>query len=299
MGGSSAGATEDSFTSPAGAMTLLLAAGWTDRMTLLDALETSRSNGLADVVDCRDDAAVPDPGLRLVSTTLRRWLNEHPDGPLNPGPAATEAIAALVCAWSSALTHALADGPRTATDLVREVTALYGEEMVRDHLEALIRSAQVEELLGDGTEEPRYALTDWGMKAIAPLIAAAHHEAHCPSEDVLMPEVLDVEAAFQLTAPLLRLPTGLRGSCRLGVRISDEEETLLAGTTMDVANGRVVSSSILLEQDPDTWATGTPVMWCDAVVDPTTAARLDVGGDIELARSLLTALHDRLFGRLA
>ena len=68
-----------------------------------------------------------------------------------------------------------------------------------------------------------------------------------------------------------------------------------AGATVEVRRGRVVSSSILLEQDPHTWATGSPVEWCDAVVDPTTV-RLETGGDTQLTGALLAALHERLFG---
>ena len=74
------------------------------------------------------------------------------------------------------------------------------------------------------------------------------------------------------------------------------EEPLRAGATVEVRGGRVVSSSILLEQDPDTWATGSPVEWCDAVVDPTAATRLETGGDTQLTGALLAALHEKLFG---
>ena len=99
--------------------------------------------------------------------------------------------------------------------------------------------------------------------------------------------------AEQLAAPLLELPADLHGPCHLSVQLAGEEP-LRAGATVEVRRGRVVSSSILLEQDPDTWATGSPVEWCDAVVDPT-AVRLETGGDTELVGALLKALNERLF----
>ena len=109
------------------------------------------------------------------------------------------------------------------------------------------------------------------------------------------PDILDVEASFQLTLPLLHLPPDLHGTCRLGVQIPGGPP-LIAGATAQVDRGRVVTSSTLLEQEPETWATGTPRDWLDTLIDPA-AGRIEAGGDIQLAQVLLESLHEKLFGQ--
>lgn len=79
------------------------------------------------------------------------------------------------------------------------------------------------------------------------------------------------------------------------MRLPDDKH-LLAGATVEVREGRIASTSILLAQKPKTWATGSPVEWCDAVVD-LASGLLDIGGDTDLAKVLLDALHRRLLDR--
>ncbi len=300
------GPGSDEFTAPAGALTLLLVSGWRDREALLELLETSRYSGLCELIEERDEhptrtlgpgdreARMTSPAqldrLRFVAATLERWLRTGE----SPGhrPPEAEAIAAMACCWSAAVTHALAMGPQTIAELARAVPSLYGEDIAQEHVEALERTSQARSLPGGG--EARYALTEWGMEAIAPLIAAAHYETAFPQVDVMPPEILDAEATFQLAAPLIRLPADLYGTCRLSVRLPDDD-SVLAGATVEVRQGRIVASSILLEREPETWVTGLPRDWCEAVVDPA-AAQLEFGGDADLAGALLEALHQRLFG---
>lgn len=288
------GATEREFDSPAAVTTLLQVSGWPQGEALLEMLHASREIGFGELLRRRQDARAGEDGLRFVADTLERWLRRHPGGPLDLGPAGSEAIVAMICSWSVALTHALAHEPRSIEEIEGEVPAFDSEKAMHEHIEALVRTGQAEPLRGDDRGKTRYALTEWGMEALTPLIAAAHYECRFPREEILPPEVLDAEAAFQVSLPLLRLPPELRGTCRLSVLLPGEEPAP-AGATVEVAGGRVVSSSILLEQDPETWVTGTPLQWCEAIVNPVAAAKLDVGGDAALAGALLDALHERLF----
>jgi len=278
-------------------LTLLRASGWPRRAAALQMLVRSRETGLGELLRRREHEGAGEDRLRVVAA-LERWLGRRPDGPLDLGPAGSEAIVAMTCSWSVALTHALAGAPRTMAELHEEVTAFYTKEALREHVEAMVRTGQAEPLYGAGEEETRYALTTWGMEALAPLIVAVRHECRFPQADILPPELLDAEAAFQVSLPLLKLPAELRGRCRLAVLLEGKEPAP-AGATVEVAGGRVVSSSILLEEDPETWVTGTPLQWCEAVIDPATATKLDVGGDTALAGALLAALHERLFGDAA
>lgn len=152
----------------------------------------------------------------FVASILERWLRNCPDGPLRIGPSGGEAIASLVCCWSATVTHALAKQPLTLAELDRAVGIL-DYETAEEHVEAMARAGQVEALPGDG--ETRYAVTDWLREGIAPIAASARFERRYPEAGMAPPDILDVEAAFQLALPLLRLPADLRGSCRLGVQI--------------------------------------------------------------------------------
>lgn len=227
----------------------------------------------------------------FVAHSIERWLRNCPNGPLELGLRGAHALAPLVCCWSATVTHALAPEPLTLDELDRAVRVLDRETVV-EHLEAMERSGQVEPLRRD--DETRYALTDWGREAIAPIVAAVRYERRYPEADVLPPDVFDIEAAFQMALPLLMLPPELRGSCRLGVQIPGGEP-LMAGATVQVERGCVLSSSPLLDEEPETWATGSPLDWCEAVIDPA-SGRLKSGGDTELTGAVLAALHERLFG---
>jgi DNA-binding HxlR family transcriptional regulator len=229
--------------------------------------------------------------MLFVAFTLERWLRNCPDGPLRIGQESGDAIAALACCWSATVTHALAREPLTLPELDRAIEIL-SYATVEEHLEAMERTGLVEVLTEGG--ETRYAPTEWLREGIAPLAAAARFERHYPEDDTAPPDILDVEASFQLTLPLLQLPADLSGSCRLGVQMPGSPP-LMAGATAQVAGGRVLTSSTLLEENPETWATGSPVDWLDTLVAPS-ANRIEAGGDIHLVGALLQGLHARLFG---
>lgn len=224
---------------------------------------------------------------------LKRWLGERPGGPPPPEGLVRDALGPLLCGWSGTIVHALAAEPATLDELDRAVTPLDREEL-REHLERMAQAGIAAAEAEAGPGAARYALTEWGRAAIAPIVAAVHYERRHDEELTLAPDVLDVEAGFQMALPLLRLPRELRGSCRLGVEIPGEEP-LIAGAGARVDDGLVVSSSPLLEQAPETWATGDALGWCETVIDPE-ADRLHVGGDTELAQALIAALRERLFG---
>lgn len=259
----------------------------------VDDVEASEAPGSDLVVGPHTQMRVSSKGeqMQFVGFTLERWLRNRPDGPLQLELEAAETIAAFVFCWSATVTHALAKEPLTLPDLHRTVEIL-SYETAKEHVEAMERTGLVKAQSSDG--EARYAVTDWLREGIAPIVAATRLERHHPDEDTAPPDILDVEAAFQLALPLLKLPGDLSGACRLGVQMPGEEP-LLVGATAQVEGGRVVSSSPLLDADPETWATGSPVDWLDTVVDPS-ADRLEVGGDTRLVRTLLDALHETLFG---
>ena len=326
MGGATE--SESGFLARTAALTLLYVATSMDREGLLAMLEASLEGVPAPLPDEEEDedyaeeaeeadladeedlelAEALDPGLHapmqltgkgeemlFVSETIERWLRRCPQGPLELGLAGARALAPMVLSWSATLTHALASGPLTLAELERALAAVLDPEALEQQLESMVNSGQAEALYGSG-RAPTYALTDWGREAISPIVAAVRYEQRHPENDVLAPDVFDVEAAFEMALPLLRLPGELRGTCRAGVRLPGAEgEDLVAGSTVEVENGRITATSPLLDRLPETWATGTPLEWSETVIDPA-AASLDTGGDVELAQGLIEALHERLFG---
>jgi DNA-binding HxlR family transcriptional regulator len=230
----------------------------------------------------------------FVAFTLQRWLRNSPQGPLEIGMAgAGDAMAALVCSWSGTLIHGLATAPRTISELDEVVDPL-DRATLEEHIAALERTGQVEALPGR-RGQTRYAVTEWMREGFAPIAAAARMERHHPHDDVLPPDRLDAEAAFQLALPLIELPGDLSGSCRLGVQLSGDDSAPLAGVTAQIEGGRVVSCESRLDDRADTWATGSPIEWLDTAVNPG-AALLDVGGDTRLAEAVVEGIYDSLFG---
>lgn len=232
--------------------------------------------------------------MLFVAFSLERWLANAPDGPLELGVGDTgTALAALVCGWSSTLTHALAPGPRTLPELNAVVEPL-SYETVEEHIDAMER-ADLVEAQTDSTGTTRYAATQWLREGVAPIAAAARLESHFPSPDTLPPDARDVGAGFLLTLPLLQLPKHLSGSCRLGVKLGEEGLGEAVGVTAQITDGRVLWCEPQLEDRAGSWATGTAIEWLDTVVQPA-VRRVDTGGEKRLADALVEALHEKLFG---
>jgi DNA-binding HxlR family transcriptional regulator len=324
-------ATGSGFRARAGTLTLLFISTSASREELLELLELALRGGVVgalvdfvpDEVELDDydeleeeeeeEEDLPEPDLHrghpvdlhtpmkasakgvemlFVGFTLERWLRNCPNGPLKIGPDATGAIATLVCCWSATVTHALAGGPLTLSELEREVPML-SPETLDEHLQAMVKTGMVE-ARPDSGGETRYAATGWLREGIAPLTAAARMERRHLEKDTAPPDILDVEAAFQLALPLVKLPPDLAGPCRLGVQIPGDK-ALLAGATVEVEAGRVISSSPLLDEDAETFATGSPIDWLDTLVEPS-AGRIKLGGDTRLSGTLLDGLYEVLFG---
>jgi DNA-binding HxlR family transcriptional regulator len=229
-----------------------------------------------------------------VADVLENWLERAPDGPISFGSIEWErATEALAAGWSTTTVHNLAAGPRSLADLDSDIDAL-NYPILERHVEAMCNVGQVE-ARSEGDRETTYAVTDWLREGIGPLAAASRCERrHLPDES---PPIagLDVEAAFQLALPLLALPAGLSGSCRLSVELPENGELRPAGAIAHVEDERIASSTPDLEGDVDAWANGDAEAWFSAVID-SEADRVEVGGEGQLARAIVEDLHEALFG---
>lgn len=235
------------------------------------------------------------PGKELleVADVLERWLAAEPDQPLGLGTAAGKAaIKALVEGWSTAMLRALAARPLSLTELDKVIPNLSYPSLER-RLGALRLTGLAEAIPADGKATP-YAVTTWLRRGLAPLIAAVRWERRNLADESPPIRRVDLEATFLLAMPLLSLPDGLSGSCRIAAELPEEGSRRLAGVMVTVEEGHVISCHTRLEGNPDAWAAGPTGAWLAAIVEADREG-LEIGGDGAFAAALLDGLHRALF----
>lgn len=229
-----------------------------------------------------------------VTMAIDRWLGRSPKGPPPLGSGtAKAAVKALAEGWSTTMLRALAANPLSLTELDRVISALSYPSLER-RLAALRLAGQVEARPSNGRGTP-YAVTAWTREAVGPLAAAVHWERrHTPHATPPIGRI-DAEALFLLATPLLRLPTSASGSCRMAVELSGGNAPRLAGVVLSIEQGRAQSYTSRLQGTTDAWALGSVTGWLEAIVHADVES-IELGGDGQLARSILEALHRSLFG---
>lgn len=228
-------------------------------------------------------------GLLSVAGILQSWLELAPEDSLELGtPAAKSAIKALVEGWSTNIIRALAARPLSLTELNRLIPKVSYPSLER-RLGALRLAGLVEPHPGESRGTP-YTLTEWLRRAIVPLAAAAEWERRYRLEDTQPIGRLDVEAAFLLAVPLLRMPQRFDGKVRLAVEVQGGSSPVFAGVLVEFRDGRIVSCSSRLEGEVEGWAVGPPDAWF-ARLNGGGPPPLEVGGDGSLPEAVLDALQ--------
>ena len=230
----------------------------------------------------------------FVGTVLARWLRRCPQGPLELGSGARRHMAALLGGWASMTIHALAGGPRSAAQVCEAIQVL-DREVIDARIESMLETGLLEEAPGEDPDgEPLVRATEWLRRAVAPLAAAARMELRFPPGDTAPIAALDVEAAFQLTLPLLKLPRRFRGACSLAVELAEGVAGSPAGVTAQIEDGSVVACARGLDPDAQVAVSGDTGAWLDAVIDRRTEG-ISSSGERRLAKRILRELHRTLF----
>jgi DNA-binding HxlR family transcriptional regulator len=253
-----------------------------------------------------ESSAVVDYGLTalgdellFVADTLEAWLARAPDGPValdsNQGKGA---IKALTVGWGSTILRALGGCPRSLTELDRLIDG-YSYPALERRLAIMRGTGQIEVLPARG-KRTLYRVTDWTRHAVAPLTAAGRCEGRHMSPRTAPVTEVEVEAAFLLSLPLVKLPKDVEGACLFAVQTGQAGNggrPALSGVRVKVEGGRLVSCVSELERDPSTWALGTVETWLDCVIDGN-LDRLHFGGvkSPRLARDFVQGIHDALYG---
>lgn len=236
--------------------------------------------------------------LLVLADVLERWLTRAPGGPIALEDArAREAVKALEGGWSSALVRQLAARPATLTELDAAIP-----EVSYPTLERRVAWMREIGLIETRERESRaipYRATDWLREAIAPLgVAGRIERRHLVAQTPAIGAV-EVESAFLLTLPLVRLRSPANGTCLLAVHTGSGAELSarerLAGVTVEVEWGRVASYRPDLVESPPTWTVGSAEAWLDGVIDGDLEGLRFGGVQKRLAAALVRGIHTALF----
>lgn len=326
-GGPESGTGEGGFKARAGALTLLYLTSSLKRSVLLPLLaEAATGARLVDELELPDpddpldinmfidpylvEPADPDLGpdtpiepdtmlqptpagkeVPFVGLVLQQWLDRCPDGPITVGPDAGPVLWALLSGWSSTVVHTLAGRPRTVAEACEAIQIL-DLEIVEAQIGAMEETGLLEARPGTEGEE-RFAATDWLRMAIAPLATAARMELRHPPGDTAPIAALDVEAAFQLTLPMIELPPSLSGTCSLAVELDEGVLHSPSGVTVRVDRGRVLSCETHLDEEAGSWASASAPDWLEMVIEADMGQARSGGND--LPAKLIHGLHRTLF----
>lgn len=232
--------------------------------------------------------------LLFVADVLERWLDAAPAGPLAlGGSAARSAIKSLAEGWSTTMLRALAAQPLSLTELDGLIAAVSYPSLER-RLAGMRLAGQIEARQATGRGTP-YAVTGWLRRAVAPLLAAIRWERRHPLHGAMPVSHLDMETALLMAVPLLRPPANLSGTCKIAAEIPNGSRShRLAGVTVEMEAGSVVSCVTQVGGSADAWALGSPTAWLAAVIEHD-VDDLELSGDRQLASALLGDLHRALF----
>jgi DNA-binding HxlR family transcriptional regulator len=236
--------------------------------------------------------------LFFLADVVESWLARCPAGPIVPdSDEGKAAVKALAGGWSTTLIREMANRPTTLVELSRAIPDIPYPVLER-RLHWMKLTGQIEPVLGQGRGTP-YVVTEWLRRAIAPISVSGRTERRHFATGVGPITDIEVEAAFLMAIPLVSLRPRSVGSCRLVAQTDltavDDESPKLAGVTVEVERGEVVSCLTDVDSEPLTWGVGTADAWLEAVIDGQ-IEELRIGGtDPQLGLDLVAGLHLALF----
>jgi DNA-binding HxlR family transcriptional regulator len=231
--------------------------------------------------------------LRFAVKVLDIWLADAPQGAIKLGTDASKgAVKGLAGGWDSAILRALSAQPRSLTELDEMIDAVSYPALER-RLSSMRVTGQVEPGLGQGGQGTLYNVTDWVRRGVAPLAAAGRWERRHLSKQTAPVTWVEVETAFLLALPLVKLPKRAKGECVLAVDTKDPEQRI-AGVHIVVEGGRIASCSSQLKEHPPAYALAPAEAWLEAVID-SKIDRLHMCGEDRIVQQLVGGIHDALF----
>jgi hypothetical protein len=246
------------------------------------------------VIDPDATLEVTDAGRDMLDVVgvFTSWLRQCPAGAMDFVGEAYPSVRALLEGWGSALVHAFAAEPLTLAAATERIGVL-GPDATADRIGTLEAQGLLEALPRGA--EPRYAVSDWLRRGIAPILAAMRMELLHPPASAAPIAVADIETAFRLALPLLRLPADAEGSCALAVQLEPEVSEDPVGVTVGVEEGRVASLEPGVDEGAGALAGASVADWLETLTE-IGVDRVRTSGDRRLAGLLVDGLHETLFG---
>jgi DNA-binding HxlR family transcriptional regulator len=227
--------------------------------------------------------------LLKVAVFLQDWLQAAPDGPILLGSVASKSgTKALVGGWSSNIVRAVAARAMSLTDLNVLIPKVSYPTLERK-LSAM-RIAKLVEVKDNGGRGTPYGATAWLRQAITPLTSAAAWEQKFISESSAQVGPLDVEAAFLLSIPLIKLNSAVDGRCRLSVEVRGGPNPVFAGVLVCIDAGTVTSCTSRLDGDVEASACGSAMAWMRQM-NGGAPGQLALNGSFPLAHAITDALR--------
>lgn len=260
---------------------------YTRTLEELDILARKRQNEFPATAEY----AIRPAGESLLKTAalLQDWLMAAPDGPILLGSAAAKsATKALIGGWSSNIVRAVAARALSLTELNVLIPKISYPTLERK-LSAMRIAKLVEPQPGAGRGTP-YGATVWLRQAVVPLTSAAAWERKFAADSTPQIGRLDVEAAFLLSIPLIKLDSELSGTCRLSVEFNAGPAPVFAGVMLGIEEGRVTSCTSRLEGNAQASAAGTAMSWMRQM-NGGPPGQLETSGNLALAQAVTSALR--------
>ena len=240
-------------------------------------------------------------GLLGVGEVLEQWLRGAPEMPIALGSTASKsATKALVDGWCANIVRALASRPMPLTKLDRLIPQVSYPTLER-RLTAMRLVGLVEarrgELGGVAGALPLDAhpverrVGEIREPLCAALAAAAAWESLFFADAPV--DRIDVEAGLLLAVPLLELPPGITGACRLTVEMGSGSDREYAGVTLAVADSSIASCVTRLDDAADASISGSPADWCRSMTGAEDG-RIEFGGDTWIGRGVMASLREVL-----
>jgi DNA-binding HxlR family transcriptional regulator len=232
--------------------------------------------------------------LLPVAAALQRWLEDCPGGPVGlEDTAAQGVVRVLTAGWDSTVVRALAEDPRGLVELSAAIRELNYPALKRRLTK--LRSTGLAVPV-DTERGPAFEASEWLRRAVVPLTLAGRWERRHQAGGQPI-SAMEIEAAFLLALPLVRLPAKATGICALAVLTSSvgNAKRSVAGVVVDVRAGEIVSREAGVTGKRPTWALGTIDAWLEALVDGRTDGLRMSGAKPGLAKSVVEALHDDVF----
>jgi DNA-binding HxlR family transcriptional regulator len=226
-----------------------------------------------------------------VAGLLDTWLRRAPEGPIPlESEKARSTVKAFIDGWGSEIMGDLAVQPLSLTELDGRIAELSYPALER-RLASMRLANLIEARSSPGTRIP-YGVTEWARRGVVPLAAASCCERLHMGAAAAPLTQSDIEAAFMLAAPLVRLEDGVSGSCRLQV---DAARGLRrrAGVEVTIRTGKVTGCQLGSDSDPVASATGSSGSWFTAIVDDRPEL-LRFGGAGQLGEAVVRGLHRAL-----